>query len=329
MDMPNPVSPAAIALTDVASLATNAQARAALDNLRITLPDLFAALVKKINVAQVLAKSGKVGEVSVGEISIGDVVVDKVTLTDTSANLKSGSAFLQNVDMTLELKFKMHWWYDIGIYSDSGDENLGSLGFAMNIGNVQVPSLEDIQLEIPSVSVNNLNAQFSPIKNLNLGAAGFTKLKVDDTTLPSAGFTLNGLATGALTLSGLGAPEVSSAKASIDEFKPAQTVVLPGAKLTGLAIPSTAIPNVSSGDFGLDAQASSRSISVDFGIFGFTFIVTPVVHMRIGAMTLQSLSLSANVDQAAVENVRLPVSVRSILLKSLKLEDVSVTNVSL
>lgn len=327
--MPNPVSTGVTPSADAVSMISNAQAMAALDSLKVHLPDLFLALVKKINIAQVLAKSGKVGEVSVGEVTIGDVVVDSVKLQGTSADLKAGSAFLQGVGMTLELRFKLHWWFDIGIYSDSGNEDLGSLWFSMNVGNVAVPSLQDIHLEIPGVSVDNLHATLAPIQNLNLGAAGFSKLKVEDTTLPSAGFTLNGLALGALSLSGLGAPKVESAKASIEQFAPTQTVVLPGAKLSGLSIPSTAIPNVSSDDFAIDAQASSRSISVDFGIFGFKFIVTPVVHLQVDAMTLQGLSLSANVGQVAVQNVRLPVSVHSILLKSLSLEDVSVTNVSL
>lgn len=327
--MPNPVSPVAIPLAESATMVTNAQALAALDSLKTHLPDLFAALVKELNVAQVLAKSGKVGEVSVGEVSIGDVVVDSLKLSDTSAKVQSGNAFLEDVAFILELKLRLHWHYDIAIYEDSGVEDLGSLSFGMNVGNVQVPALNDIQLEIPAVTVNNLDAQLAPLKNLNLGAADLGKLKVEDTRLPSAGFTLNGMALGSLSLSGLGAPAVDSAKASIDEVSPTAAVVLPSAKLTGVAIPATSIPNVSSGDFGLDAQASSRSIKIDFGIFDLKFVLTPIVHLHVGAMTLQALSLSAEVGEVAVENVRLPVNVRSILLKSLKLEDVSVANVTL
>jgi hypothetical protein len=327
--MPTPVVPAVVPAAVSNGLVTNEQALTALESLKTHLPQLFGLLSKQINVAQILAKSGQVGEVKVGEVKVGDVVIDAVKLSNTTADLRSGSAFLQNVDMTIELQFGLHWWFDIGIYSDSGDENLGSLWFGMNVGNVSVPSLDNIHMAIPAVTVSNVSAQVSPIQNLNLGAAGFDKLAVSDTTLPAAGFTLSGLGLGSLNLSGLGVPEVKSAKASIDAFKPKQTVVLPGAKLANLDVPSTSIPDVSSGAFGLDAQASSRSFSLNFGIFGFTLTVTPVVHMHVGAMTLHNLSLAAHVGQAAVENVRLPVEVRSILLKTLQLDDVSVTNVSL
>ena len=322
--MPIPVSVDALH-----ALATNDQVATALDSLRQHLPQLFDALVKKINVEQILAESGTVGQVTVGQVAVGNVVVDSLTLHNTQANLKSGNAYLENVGITIELKFKLHWWYDIGIYSDSGDENLGSLSFAMNVGNVAVPSLANIQMTIPSVTVNNVAAQVNPLQNLDLGGAAFNKLKVLKTTLPAAGFGLTGMALGSLGLSALGVPDVASEQASIDEFKPNQTVVLPGASLGSVSIPSTSIPDVQSGAFGLDAQASSRGIKVDFGIFGFTFTVTPVVHMHIGAMTLHDLGLSADVGSIDVQNIHVPLDVKGITLKTLKLHTLTVTDVSL
>jgi hypothetical protein len=321
--MPIPVS------VDVHALATNDQVLAALDNLRQNLPQLFDALVKKINVAQILAQSGTVGNVTVGEVTVGNVVVDSLTLHNTQANLTSGNAYLENVAMTIELRFKLHWWFDIGIYSDSGDEDLGSLSFGMNVGNVAVPSLANIQMTIPTVTVNNVAAEVNALQNLDLGGASFSKLKVTKTTLPTAGFSLSGMALGGLNLSGLGVPSVASEQASIDEFKPNQTVVLPGASLDAVAIPSTSIPDVQSGAFGLDAQASSRGLKVDFGIFGFTFWVTPIVHMHVGAMTLHDLGLSANVGSIAVQNVHVPLDVKGITLKTLKLDNLTVTDVTL
>jgi len=322
--MPIPVS------VDVQhALATNDQVVAALDSLRQHLPQLFDALVKKINIAQILAESGTVGNVSVGEVAVGNVVVDALTLHNTTANLKSGNAFLENVGMTIELRFKLHWWFDIGIYSDSGDEDLGSLSFSMNVGNVAVPSLADIHMTIPTVTVNNVAAQVNALKNLDLGGAAFNKLKVLKTTLPAAGFGLTGMALGSLGLSGLGVPDVASDQASIDGFKPNQTVVLPGASIGSVAIPSTSIPDVQSGAFGIDAQATSRGLKVDFGIFGFTFWVTPIVHMHIGSMTLHDLGLSANVGSIDVQNIHVPLDVKGITLKTLKLHNLTVTDVSL
>jgi len=321
--MPIPVS------VDVHALATNDQVTAALDSLRQHLPQLFDALVKKVDIAQVLAASGTVGQVTVGQVTVGNVVVDSLTLHDTKANLKSGNAYLENVGMTIELRFKLHWWFDIGIYSDSGDDDLGSLWFSMNVGNVAVPSLANIQMTIPAVTVSNVAAQVNPLQNLDLGGASFAKLKVTKTSLPVAGFSLSGMGLGALKLSGLGVPAVACEQVSIDEFKPNQTVLLPGASVGNVAIPSTSIPDVQSGAFGLDAQASSRGLKVDFGIFGFTFLVTPVVHMSIGAMTLHDLGLSASVGGIDIKNVRVPLDVKGITLKTLKLDNLTVTDVAL
>lgn len=321
--MPIPVS------VDVRALATNDEVATALDSLRQHLPQLFNALVKTINVEQILAESGTVGQVTVGQVAVGNVVVESLTLHNTQANLKSGNAYLENVGITIELKFKLHWWYDIGIYSDSGDEDLGSLSFAMNVGNVAVPSLTNIQMTIPAVTVNNVAAQVNPLQNLDLGGAAFNKLKVLKTTLPAAGFGLTGMALGSLGLSALGVPDVASEQASIDGFKPNQTVLLPGASLGSVSIPSTAIPDVQSGAFGLDAQASSRGLKVDLGIFGFTITVTPVVHMYVGAMTLHDLGLAAAVGSIDVQNIHVPLDVKGITLKTLNLHNLTVTNVSL
>jgi hypothetical protein len=321
--MPNPDT------LEARVLPTNIQVLSALDHLKQHLPQLFDALAKKINIAQILAESGTVGKVTVDRVSVGNVLVQSLTLKNTQANLASGNAYLEDVGMTLELRFKLHWWFDIEIYSDSGDEDLGSLWFSMHVGNVAVPSLANIQMNIPTVTVNNVGAQVNPLQNLDLGAAAFQKLAIKKSTLPTAGFTLSGLALGSLNLSGLGVPAMQSNEVTIQAFKPNQTVVIPSASLGNISIPSTAIPDVKSGGIDIDAVASSRGLKVDFGIFGFTFLVTPVVHMDIGSMTLHDLGLSASVENIDVANVHVPLDVKGITLKTLHLDDLTVNDVSL
>ena len=68
--------------------------------------------------------------------------------------MHAGSAFLENVRILLELRLSVDWWYDIWVWDDHGTQGLGSLSFAIGIGNVAVPSLHDINLAVPQATVD-------------------------------------------------------------------------------------------------------------------------------------------------------------------------------
>src|ERR1700730_5766420 len=93
------------------------------------IPVVLAGITRKINVAQLLATSGKIGDIEIDKIVVGTAHIGRLTLQGTSLDVRSGSAFLKNVRTVLELQFNLDWWYDIGISSDSGTDDLGSLLF--------------------------------------------------------------------------------------------------------------------------------------------------------------------------------------------------------
>src|ERR1700722_19929183 len=153
--------------------------------LRDRLPPLVTGVARKINVAQVLAASGTIGDIEIDKIVVGTVQIGKITLQNTNATLHSASAHLQNVRMVLELKFTFDWWYDFGIVSDHGSDSLGSLSFAVPVGDVEVPSLHDIPLSIPSLTAQNASATVPPITNVDLAGGGFTGLQATNATIPA------------------------------------------------------------------------------------------------------------------------------------------------
>src|SRR5215831_16345604 len=242
--MPNNDPIAAVSPQDLTSV---------LQSLKATLPHVFAAVTKQINIANITAQSGAVGQISVAQIGLGNVTVGSTKLFNISASLNAGSAFLENVSMNLELQFQLHWWYDIAIYSDSGDSDLGSLWFGMNLGNVTIPSLSNIQMAIPAVAVGPVTATVPPVSNFSLNGASMTGLKVTTTTLPTPGFSLNGMNLGTVKVSEVGVPGASMQTVAIEGFKPSSPIVVPSATVGGINVPSTAVPDVHSGAFNTNA----------------------------------------------------------------------------
>ena len=159
---------------------------------------------------------------------LGDATVDRLVVQGITARVHSGSAFLQNVRFLLELKLSVHWWYDIGLWSDSGDQGLGSLSFALGIGNVAVPSLSDINLAVPSATVTDASLNVSPVQNLDLGSAGLRDLRVDDTKLPASGFGLSGLQLGAVSVASLGAPDATARSLAVGRVRAERTAAAAG-----------------------------------------------------------------------------------------------------
>ena len=300
-----------------------------LDEIRDKVPGIFAALSRQIHLTELLAASGSVGDVSIDKVLLGDATIDNIRVNNATATLHAGSAYLEGVSVNLELQFKVDWWYDIGIYDDNGTWDLGSMWIGLNIGNVTIPSLNDININIPTVVVSNVRAQMPPITNLKMGSSSFTGLKVKGTALPGQGFVLNGLGLGLLSLKNMSIPSVLSEQVRIDRFKPTQQIVLPGATVSNVDIPSTTIPSVASAAFGMDAVSQERSLSANGGIIGIKVRVLPIAHMHINAMRMQNLALSARVGSVAIENVRVPIDVQGIGLQKLGLDQVVANDINL
>ena len=87
---------------------------------------------------------------------------------------------------------------------------------------------------------------------------------------------------------------------------------------------------VSQGAVNIDnAQATRRGVSLDLGVLGFTFWAAPVVDIHIGTLTLSNVSLSAGIDRLRVEDVAVPVTVRGVTAGDLRLEQLTVNQISI
>lgn len=304
--------------------------RDVLDILQERLPFLVAQLTRRANIDHVTAESGSVDQINVNQITLGNATIENITLSGISASLNGSQAFMQGVRMVLELHFSLEWEVDLGWLGSWGDTaDLGSISFPVDIGNVSVPSLANIQFTIPSATATNVAAHIEPIKNLKLGETNFKKLHATDTDAPSNGFSINGLGIGGFSVNKLDVPKTSTASVTVDEVKPVGNVTLPGVSVTGVSLPSLHVGLINAGGFGIDANASRRSLVADFGILSFKLNIDPVSHLNVQSMTIQDAALSLAANRADIKNIRLPLSIEGVEIRKLGLNTVKVNNISL
>lgn len=293
---------------------------------------VIAAAMRTVDISRIMAVSGNVGSLSVDRIELGQATIDRLVIQNLQASVQSGTTRLEDVRFLLELRLSVDWWYDFGwLGSGGGTESLGSLSFGLPLGNVLVPSLQDINLSVPSATVNDAEAEIRPVTNLDLGGARFRNLRVDDTKLPSAGFDVSGLQFGALTLSEIGFPAASSRRLSLGDFMPNRALTLPAAEVRGIEVPAAQIPTVrSQGSVEInDAQATRRGVRLSLGIFGFTFWVQPVFDIHIGALTLNDVTASAAIGRLRLEDLSAPVTIRGLMMGELQLEQLTVNQIAI
>ena len=284
-----------------------------------------------ISIAKAQVASGQVSDIEIGEVDFGPAQVGQLSLNGTSLAINSGTAFLQNVRFLLQLQFTLNYWYSVLWFSGSGSENLGSISFPLNVGNLLVPALNNIALNIPNVTASNVAAGIAPVVNLILGGGGFTGLEADAITIPTAGFQLGGLGLGAVSIADVQVPNALVGQVSIADFTPSANIVVPGVQLNNIQLPSASAADIQSASPVAinNIVASAQGIGADLGIFGISIMVTPIINTYIGSLTLNGVSISGSVTQANIQNISVPIVVSGIDLKTVTIGAIDVSNITL
>src|SRR5579859_2307998 len=133
-----------------------------------------------------------IGTVNVGQVGIGPVTIGQLVVTDLAVNTAADRAFLRNFVVTVTYTMKLDWRLHIdlpgNVIDDSGTEDLDSPTFIVGFGDIRVPGLENLKIDIASLSLDNVAATADPVANLQLGAAVAEQIKARNLTLPSQGF---------------------------------------------------------------------------------------------------------------------------------------------
>lgn len=258
------------------------------------------------------------------------MTIGQLSLQGTSVDIASGSASLANVRIVITLDFTFNWWINLGFWSDSGSANIGSLSFGLSLGDVAIPSLNNIPLSIPNVVLSNLSAVIPPVMSLDLGGGVFTGITATNAAIPKNGFTLTGLGLGAVSIANAQVPEATVAAVAIQDFHPNANVVLPSATIGPLQIPAASAADIQATTaISFTGNASPQGASLNLGVLGGTINVTPTAFVSIGSLVLQGVSLSGSVTQAILESIGVPVDIRGINLGAIDITQINVNNITL
>jgi len=287
-------------------------------------------MAQTVNIAQAAIASGAVADIKIEEIVLGGVTIGQLTLEGTTLDIAAASAALQAVRIVINLDFAFDWWINLGFWSDSGTASLGSLSFALDLGNVSIPSLGNIPLSVPNIAIANLSAVVAPIAAADLGGGTFSALSATNIVVPKNGFTLTGFAVGGVTIANVEVPEAAAAAVSIQDFHPNGNLVLPNASLGPLQIPSVTTADVeTTAAIGFNGNATQQGLGLNLGVLGGTFDVTPTAYVSIGSLQLQGVSLSGSVAKAILDNIGVPVDIRGINLSTIDIGQITAANITL
>jgi hypothetical protein len=286
-------------------------------------------MAQTINIAQAAIASGAVADIKVQQIVLGGVTIGQLTLEGTTLDIAAASAALQAVRVVINLDFSFDWWINLGFWSDSGTNSLGSLSFALDLGNVSIPSLGNIPISVPNIAIANLSAVVAPIAAADLGGGAFSALSATNIVVPTNGFALTGFAIGGVTVANVEVPEAAAAAASIQDLHPNGNLVLPNASLGPLQIPSVTTADVqTTAAIGFNGNASQQGLGLNLGVLGGTFEVTPTAYVSIGALALQGVSLSGSVTKAILDNIGVPVDLQGISLSTIDIGQITATSIT-
>ncbi len=323
-------APARALAGDRSAVAERSISSDVLSMLQERLPFLVAQLTRRINIDQVTAESGTSDNVTINKMTLGDATIESLTLSNVAATLQGSQAFLENVRTVLELHFTFQWEVDLGWLGSWGDTNdLGSINIPVNVGNVSIPSLANIQFNIPTATVTNAKAHIDPISNLALGPAHFGKITVNDTDAPSEGFNITGMSVGDVNVNKIGIPKTNTTSANIASITPDRAITLPQATITGASLPAVQVGTINAGGFGFPANASRRTLEIDLGILDFKLNIDPIMHLNVGAMTIRDASFAVALGRMDARNITVPIKIEGVNVQKLGLNSLKINQIRL
>ncbi|HET6376186.1 MAG TPA: hypothetical protein VFF88_09055 [Methylocella sp.] len=283
----------------------------------------------KVNVPKLDVQRAGLASIAVGHVAIGPVTVGDLVLNNTSFHLSGAQGRLQNVDVTVTLKFVVEWHVHVGLPwplpdIDVGDTyDLGSLNFSMPAGDITIPALNNIHINIPSLTAQNLSVSADPL-TLDLRNLSAEQIHADDAELPSAGFTVAGLTLNSVEGEAISVPAAQVSKATIGHVH-GDPISIASFGLSNLQLPAAQIPLVSSSaPLDIPANLQTRSVGFDAGILRLAIKVTPSARSHIDHLEITGANASATAGRVVLHNVVLPFDALNITLSQIGINTINI-----
>ncbi len=162
-------------------------------------------------IAEADIQRASVTTISVGEVGIGPIQIGQLVLTDLNLDVAAAGAQLRNFRITITHAITLEWHLHIDLpllppIDEGGTVDLGQPSFSVNLGDVDIPGLQDFRIAIATLTADNVAASSTPDTNLQLGGASAEQIRARNITLPAQGFSIAGAVIDALDAEGIGIP---------------------------------------------------------------------------------------------------------------------------
>ncbi len=285
----------------------------------------------KVAIPEVDVQGASLASIAVGHVGIGPIQIGELVVDNTDVSMSAGLGVLRNVRATVTLHITLSWHIHIGLpwpfddidFGDSYD--LGSPNFSVTVGDVTIPGLNNVQVHIPSLTASNLSAaSVDPLANLHLGTASAEQVRARNVALPSAGFSLAGLA-----LTSVQGSAVSVPAAGVDEVTIGRVhgdpITIGTFALRGLNLPSASIPDITSqAPLDIPANLRARTFTMPAGILSLSLTIRPSALLHVEQLRITNAHASASVGRIVLRNVVLPYEVLNLTLSQIGINTIGI-----
>jgi hypothetical protein len=270
--------------------------------------------------------------VSVGQIGIGPIHIGQLVLTGFELNASTTGAELRNFRVTISHHMTLDWHLHIEIpghiIDDSGTENLGTPTFACNFGNITLPGLESLKIDIQSLTTDNVNATANALTNLKLGTAVAETIQAKNLKFPAQGFSIAGLGLGALKINGFGAPAASVDAVTIGRIH-GEAFAAPDLTMNNVGLPAASIQDIMSQGIDTVAEPQGKAYHLDLGCLDLTLKIKPKAEAQIDSLTISGINASTNIGTVELHNIVAPYELLNLTLSQIGIDTIQVPTVSI
>jgi hypothetical protein len=273
-----------------------------------------------------------VNGVTIGQVNIGPIQIGQLVITDLEVNTAADGAFLRNFRVTVTYTMQLDWHLHIElpgkVIDDSGTEDLDSPTFIVGFGDIRVPGLENLKIDLASLTVDNVAATTDAVNNLQLGAAVAEQIQAKNLKLPSQGFTITGLGIGGLNIGGFGAPAAGLDSVTIGRVH-GDAFPLGQMALSNLALPSASIADIIGQGVDTTATPKPKAFHLDLGCVDLTLRVNPTAEAQIDQLVISNVKASTSIGKIELHNVVAPYELLNLTLSQIGIDTISVPTVAI
>ena len=282
----------------------------------------------RATIPQTTAHKAGVTSLSVGQLSIGPVQIGRLSVSDFHVGVTTSKVMLRNFRITVTVHLSLDWWVGVKIPFDgspswSGTIDLGAPDVTLSLGDVQVPALQNLDIDIEQLTAGPIAATASPLTNLSLGTAVAEQIRAQNLTVPAQGFAIAGLALAGARASDISIPAVSVDSVDIGRVH-GEALPMGTLSLADIGLPSASVQDVQSDKIVVDGTAQEYVMHCDAGLLRIALHLTPQARGEIDHLALTGLSASASIAAIELQNVVAPYELLNLKLSDVGLEQITI-----